>query len=166
MVENNLILSHGGSPILNLSQDHLFTILLLLTIDAIMSLSLTCKRLRAIITCSDSLWESLCTRDWGSSFVDALKCHSEFPWIRLYKQVYVMDCVYCYKLCDPNSCLELELDFPSPRASHSLNFVSDCLVLFGGGREGGLFSFLCFFLHVFMFLSPYFMLLDYYSLGF
>lgn len=30
-----------------------------------------------------------------------------------------------------------EMLLPSPRASHSLNFVSDCLVLFGGGCEGG-----------------------------
>lgn len=40
-----------------------------------------------------------------------------------------MDSVRCHRLSD--------LDFPSARASHSLNFVSDCLVLFGGGSEGG-----------------------------
>ncbi|KAK4267708.1 hypothetical protein QN277_024453 [Acacia crassicarpa] len=131
--------SYGGSPIINLSQDHLFTILLFLPIDAIVSLSMTCRRLRAL-TCSDTLWESLCRRDWGSRCVDALKCSSniinnqiEFPWMRLYKQVSVLNTVYCHRLCDPIS----QMDFPTPRASHSLNFVSDSLVLFGGGREGG-----------------------------
>ncbi|KAG9143880.1 hypothetical protein Leryth_016086 [Lithospermum erythrorhizon] len=45
-----------------------------------------------------------------------------------------MDTVYCHRILS-----ELDGDevFPSPRASHSLNFVSGCLVLFGGGCEGG-----------------------------
>lgn len=40
------------------------------------------------------------------------------------------------------SCLRLtpvddDMVAPTPRASHSLSFLSDCLVLFGGGCEGG-----------------------------
>lgn len=130
--------SYGGSPISNISQDHFFTILLFLPVDAIMSLSMTCRRLRAL-TCSDTLWESVCKRDWGSRCVDALKCSSiinnqpQFPWMSLYKQVFLLDSVHCQRLSDPLP----QLDFPTPRASHSLNVVSDCLVLFGGGSEGG-----------------------------
>lgn len=68
--------------------------------------------------------------------MDALKSstsYQQLPWMRLYKEVSLLDSVSCHKLSDPDG----ELVFPSPRASHSLNFVSDCLVLFGGGCEGG-----------------------------
>jgi hypothetical protein len=71
--------------------------------------------------------------------VDALKSsintknNQQLPWMRLYKQVSQLDSVSCHKLSDPDS----ELMLPTPRASHCLNFVSDCLVLFGGGCEGG-----------------------------
>uniref|UniRef100_I1KGQ0 F-box domain-containing protein n=2 Tax=Glycine subgen. Soja TaxID=1462606 RepID=I1KGQ0_SOYBN len=125
--------SSCGSPISNMAQDYLFTILLLLPIDAILSLSITCKRFRAL-TSSHTLWKSLCKRDLGSTCVDSLSSnnqHRHFPWMRLYKQVSQMDSVCCHKL------LVSDLDFPAARASHSLNFVSDCLVLFGGGCEGG-----------------------------
>ena len=44
-----------------------------------------------------------------------------------------MDSVCCHKLSYPHG----DLDFPKARASHSLNFVSDCLILFGGGCDGG-----------------------------
>ncbi|MED6216146.1 hypothetical protein PIB30_004629 [Stylosanthes scabra] len=146
--------SYSGSPITNIAQDHLLTILLLLPIDAIFSLSMTCKRLRAI-TSSDTLWKYLCKRDLGSSYVDALikSCnsssssssssihinnhhnhHHQFSWMRLYKQVYKMDSVTCHRFSAPH---HVQLDFPIARASHSLNFVSNCLILFGGGCEGG-----------------------------
>lgn len=59
--------------------------------------------------------------------------NQQLPWMRLYKQVSQLDSFSCHKLPDPDS----DLMLPTPRASHSLNFVSDCLVLFGGGREGG-----------------------------
>lgn len=128
--------SSSGSAISNMAQDYLFTILLLLPIDAILSLSMTCKRFRALSS-SHTLWRSLCKRDFGSTCVDSLlnssnnNQHHHFPWMRLYKQVSLMDSVCCHKL------LVSDLDFPAARASHSLNFVSDCLVLFGGGCEGG-----------------------------
>ncbi|KAF2302908.1 hypothetical protein GH714_010964 [Hevea brasiliensis] len=124
-----------SSPIINLAPDHLFSILLLLPIDSILSFSMTCKRFRSF-TSSDAFWESICKRDWGPTSVDALKSsanNQNLSWMRLYKQVSQLDSVTCHKLsdADPESVL------PKPRASHSLNSVSDCLVLFGGGCEGG-----------------------------
>ncbi|OMO65509.1 hypothetical protein COLO4_31179 [Corchorus olitorius] len=129
----------NGSPISNLAADHLFTILLLLPVDSVLSFSMTCKKFRYLAT-SNSLWESICRRDLGPSAVDALINSTSFhgdedqhQWIRLYKQVSQLDSVCCYKLSDSDP----DLLLPSPRASHSLNFVSGCLVLFGGGCEGG-----------------------------
>lgn len=143
MAETSSSTSNNGSvPILKLAPDHLFTILLLLPIDSILSFSMSCKRFRSL-ACSDSLWESICRRDWEQKSVDALKSvyhHHErqlLPWMSLYEKVYKLDSVYCHKLSDPDG----EFMVPSPRASHSLNFVSDCLVLFGGGCEGGQFFF-------------------------
>lgn len=131
--------NYSGSPITNIPQDYIFTIILLLPIDAVLSLSMTCKRFKAI-TSSDTLWKSLCKRDLGSACVDSLlkSCNSnhhvhQFSWMKLYKQVYKIDSVCCHKLSYPHG----DLDFPKARASHSLNFVSDCLVLFGGGSDGG-----------------------------
>ncbi|KAH8501897.1 hypothetical protein Peur_043750 [Populus x canadensis] len=130
--------SSSASPIVKLADDHLFTIMLLLPVDSLISFAMTCKRFRSLTT-SDTLWESICRREWGSTSVDAFKSsintnnNQQLPWMRLYKQVSQLDSFSCHKLPDPDS----DLMLPTPRASHSLNFVSDCLVLFGGGREGG-----------------------------
>ncbi|KAB1222451.1 hypothetical protein CJ030_MR2G027681 [Morella rubra] len=130
----------NDSPITNIAQDHLFTILLLLPVDSILSFAMTCKRFRALIS-SDTLWESICKRDWGLKSVDALKSSNlhfqqqQLPWMRLYKGVSQLESVSCCDLICPDAKLML----PRPRASHSLNFVADCLVLFGGGCEGGQF---------------------------
>jgi hypothetical protein len=133
--------SSNGSPMTNITQDHLFAILLLLPIDSILSFAMTCKRFRALAS-SDALWESISRRDWGPNSVDALKKSSnllfqhhqqQLPWMRLYKHVSQLDSVSLHKLTYPDTHLAL----PRPRASHSLNFVSDYLVLFGGGCEGG-----------------------------
>ncbi|KAK9281666.1 hypothetical protein L1049_004569 [Liquidambar formosana] len=129
--------SSNGSSITHMAQDHLFSILLLLPIDSVLSFAMTCKRFRSLAY-SDTLWESICRRDWGHSFVDALKSSIEpkqhqLPWMKLYKQVSQLDTVSCQRLSDPDG----DMLFPTPRASHSFNFVSDCLVLFGGGCEGG-----------------------------
>ncbi|XP_057969212.1 F-box/kelch-repeat protein At1g51550 [Malania oleifera] len=127
------------SSITHVAQDHLFSILLLLPVDSILSFSMTCRRFRSL-SCSGTLWESICRRDWGNAPVDALKSSAEanhhrlqLPWMNLYQQVYRLDTVSCYRLPHPDG----EMLFPRPRASHSLNLVSDCLVLFGGGCEGG-----------------------------
>ncbi|KAJ6323290.1 hypothetical protein OIU77_013005 [Salix suchowensis] len=130
--------SSSSSPMVKLAEDHLFTILLLLPVDSLISFAMTCKRFRSLTT-SDTLWESICRREWGSTSVDAFKSsintskNQQLPWMRLYKQVSQLDSFSCHKLPDPDR----ELMLPTPRASHSLNFVSDCLVLFGGGSEGG-----------------------------
>ena len=130
--------SSSSSPMVKLAEDHLFTILLLLPVDSLISFAMTCKRFRSLTT-SDTLWESICRREWGSTSVDAFKSsintskNQQLPWMRLYKQVSQLDSFSCHKLPDPDR----ELMLPTPRASHSLNFVSDCLVLFGGGCEGG-----------------------------
>lgn len=136
------------SPITHMAQDHLFSILLLLPIDSILSFSMTCKRFKSI-TYSDALWESICRRDWGPTSVDAIKSsssaagtdsrhhHLQLPWMELYRQFYQLDSVSCHRLSEP----DCDESFPGPRASHSFNFVSGCLVLFGGGCEGGQFFF-------------------------
>lgn len=134
---NGSFTSSNMSPITYLAPDHLLAILLLLPVDSVLSFAMTCKRFRAL-TYSDTLWESLFRRDWGPKSVDCLKSsnhrHHQLPWMTLYKQVAQPDYVSCQKLSDPDG----ELVLPNPRASHSLNFVSDCLVLYGGGCEGGL----------------------------
>lgn len=128
-------------PIYNLIQDHLFSILLLLPINSILSFAQTCKKFKSLVS-SDTLWESICRREWGPTCVDALKSSyfvanygdvNYMPWMKLYKQVAQLGSVSCLKLSDPVA----DNLVPCPRASHSLNFVSNCLVLFGGGCEGG-----------------------------
>lgn len=72
--------------------------------------------------------------------MDSLKSSSSsaragllLPWMRLFQRVYKLVSVHCHRISD----LDEESSLPLPRASHSLHFVSDYLVLFGGGREGG-----------------------------
>ncbi|KVI05837.1 F-box/kelch-repeat protein At1g51550 [Cynara cardunculus var. scolymus] len=128
--------NNGGdaaSFITNLSHDHLFSILLLLPLDSILSFAMTCKKTTRL-THSHTLWKSICTRDWGHSTVDALltsSSSSSLDWKRLYQRLRNLDRVSCFNLTDPDA------QGPTPRASHSLNFFSGCLVLFGGGSEGG-----------------------------
>ncbi|KAL2932854.1 hypothetical protein RDABS01_015973 [Bienertia sinuspersici] len=132
--------SNNETPICNLVQDHLLSILLLLPINSIISFALTCKKFNSIAS-SESLWESICTREWGPTCVDALKSTylasnyggNQLPWMKLYQQVAQLSSVSCLKLTSPVA----DDLIPCPRASHSLNYVSNCLVLFGGGCEGG-----------------------------
>lgn len=127
--------SNNGSPLFNLSRDCLFSILRKLPIDSILCFGMTCKRFRSL-TNYNCLWESLCKRDWGDGSVNAVKSSNPrqiVPWMRLYKQLFKFDCVSCRLLSDP----DVDLSLPDPRAVHSLNFVSNCLVLFGGACEEG-----------------------------
>ncbi|CAN0839869.1 F-box/kelch-repeat protein At1g51550 [Linum grandiflorum] len=127
--------SSSSSPIFNMAPDHLLTILLLLPVDSILSFSTTCKKFRSLAT-SDTLWQSVCSREFGTSSVDSLRSSflPDSSWMSLYRKVSRLDSVSCIRLVpDPDA----QLGIPSPRASHSLNFISDCLVLFGGGCEGG-----------------------------
>ncbi|KAG8380263.1 hypothetical protein BUALT_Bualt07G0175000 [Buddleja alternifolia] len=127
--------SSSSSPITRLPQDHLFSILLLLPTESVLCFAMTCKKLKSLAY-SDSLWESICKRDWGQTPVDALKgSNHPLPWKKLYQQVYQLDSVCCHRLLADSP--DGDKILPSPRASHSLNLVSGCLVLFGGGCEGG-----------------------------
>lgn len=104
---------------------------------------MTCKRYKSLAS-SDSLWEALCEREWGPLSVDALKFSSSsssrdgFSWMMMFQRVYKMDSVCCQRILNPDGGDdEASSLFPIPRASHSLNFVNDHLVLFGGGCQGG-----------------------------
>lgn len=128
--------SNGSSPVTRIPQDHLYSILLLLPIESVLSFAMTCKKLKSLAS-SDSLWESICRRDWGLTSFDALKGSNyvqRTPWRKVYQQVFELDSVFCRRLLADG---DGDGDFPSPRASHSLNLVSGCLVLFGGGCQGG-----------------------------
>ncbi|KAK8913724.1 F-box/kelch-repeat protein [Platanthera zijinensis] len=125
-----------SSNIIHMDQDHLISILHLLPLDSIISFSRTCRRFRSVAS-SDALWKEICRRDWGSGVVDALASsfsfhdRREFSWKRLYQRVSQAGSLSCRRLVTKDGIS------PRPRASHSLNFISDCLVLFGGGCEGG-----------------------------
>ncbi|KAK4802647.1 hypothetical protein SAY86_000850 [Trapa natans] len=145
--------SDRSQPISRAGDDHLFSILLLLPVESILSFSSTCKKFRTL-ACSDVLWESVCRREWGPASVDALRssyiwspddCHGgtdsrsnklTSSWIDIYRQVSRLDSIACHSLSGFLGGQE-DSTLPSPRASHSLNFVSDSMVLFGGGCEGG-----------------------------
>ncbi|KAL4584535.1 hypothetical protein LXL04_009138 [Taraxacum kok-saghyz] len=122
-----------NTSITDMSHDHLFSILLLLPLESILSFAMTCKKATRL-THSHTLWKSICTRDWGHSTIDAFVNSSSNPlsvdWKRLYQRLRNLDRVSCYKLTDSETS-------PGSRASHSLNYFSGCLVLFGGGSEGG-----------------------------
>ncbi|PKA67064.1 F-box/kelch-repeat protein [Apostasia shenzhenica] len=128
--------SYYSPTISQMNQDHLISILLLLPLDSIISFSITCRKFRSLAS-SNILWEEICRRDWGSGVVDAmissasLQDRGEFYWKRIYQRISQMGLLFCRRLSTTDGIL------PRPRASHSLNFVSDCLVLFGGGCEGG-----------------------------
>lgn len=61
----------------------------------------------------------------------SLQERRRISWKRLYKEISQLGSLSCTKLMSKDGI------FPRPRASHSLNFVSDYLVLFGGGCERG-----------------------------
>lgn len=128
-----------SSPITRISNDQLFSILLLLPVDSILCFGMTCRKFRSVTSSSDALWESICRRDWGTSCVDALRssligANTYTNWLNLYRRVYLLDSVYCHRLLSSDDTHDV---LPNSRASHSLNFVSGFLVLFGGGCEGG-----------------------------
>lgn len=124
----------------HLDHDHITSILLLLPFDSILSFALTCQKFKSLAL-SESLWELICRRDWGNGTVDSFlatlseKEKRELSYRKLYEKVSTMASLSCRRLvCKGGT-------FPKPRASHSLNLVSDWLVLFGGGCEGGRYGF-------------------------
>ncbi|RWW05785.1 hypothetical protein GW17_00030923 [Ensete ventricosum] len=128
--------SYSPSRITQMGSDHIISILLLLPVESILSFSMTCRRFRSLAS-SDSVWEPICRREWGSGAVDALVSslsqqeRQPLSWKRLYAQISRLSSLSCRRLSSKSGA------FPNPRASHSLNFISDWLVLFGGGCEGG-----------------------------
>lgn len=125
--------SSSRSSITNIAHDHIFSILQFLPTDSILSFSMTCKRFKAIAS-SDILWEIICRRDLGNSSVEGFLASStdrRFSWKKLYQQVFNLGSVSCLRLSSQDGI------FPRPRASHSLNFISECLVVFGGGYDEG-----------------------------
>ncbi|CAD5191785.1 unnamed protein product [Musa acuminata subsp. malaccensis] len=128
--------NYSSSSITQMGSDHIISILLLLPVESILSFSMTCRRFRSVAS-SDSVWEPICRREWGSGGVDALVAslsqqeRQRLSWKRLYAQVSRPSSLSCRRLSSKSGA------FPNPRASHSLNFISDWLVLFGGGCEGG-----------------------------
>ncbi|XP_073004678.1 F-box/kelch-repeat protein At1g51550 [Typha latifolia] len=128
--------SRHSASITHVDCDHIVSILHLLPPDSILSFSMTCKRFRSLGS-SNNLWEAICRRDWGSGTVDALvgtlAPHEKtgLYWKRLYRRVSQLGSLSCRRISSKGGC------FPTPRASHSLNFVDDWIVLFGGGCEGG-----------------------------
>lgn len=128
--------NYSSSSITQMGSDHIISILLLLPVESILSFSMTCRRFRSVAS-SDSVWEPICRREWGSGGVDALVAslsqqeRQRLSWKRLYAQVSRLSSLSCRRLSSKSGA------FPNPRASHSLNFISDWLVLFGGGCEGG-----------------------------
>ncbi|GAB2225496.1 hypothetical protein Droror1_Dr00006290 [Drosera rotundifolia] len=135
--------SSSSSPMSQLPSDFLISILLHLPTPSIISFSLTCKRHHSLAL-SNTLWESVCARDWGGYF-HSLKSHllakglKRVEWVEVYKGVVGVERVCCWRLSDG---VEVEVGGgedggPHPRASHSLCWVGRRLVLFGGGCEGG-----------------------------
>ncbi|CAA6662352.1 unnamed protein product [Spirodela intermedia] len=124
-----------SSSITQMSHDQIISILQLLPIESVLSFSMTCRKFRSL-GCSDALWESICRREWGRGPVDTtlgtLSSESRgLSWKRLYQQVAQLSSLSYTRLSSREGI------FPKPRGSHSLNFVSDCLVLYGGGCDGG-----------------------------
>lgn len=125
---------NGSHQFTRISKDQLFSVLLLLPVDSILCFGMTCRRFRSI-TSSDALWELICRRDWGSACVDSLRSSLiGANWLNLYRRVHLLDSVYCHRLLSSDDTHDV---LPNSRASHSFNFVSGFLVLFGGGCEGG-----------------------------
>ncbi|KAK9066132.1 hypothetical protein SSX86_013453 [Deinandra increscens subsp. villosa] len=126
--------------ITDISHDHLLSILLLLPLQSILSFAMTSKK-TITLTRSHTLWKSVCARDWGHSAVESIirsssSSSSSSPppdWNRLYQRLRNLDRVSCFNLLTGTGTGHT----PTPRASHSLNFFSGCLLLFGGGCDGG-----------------------------
>ncbi|WOK98306.1 F-box/kelch-repeat protein [Canna indica] len=130
--------SNYTSSITHAGSDQIISILYLLPVESIISFSMTCRRFR-FLSSSDSLWESICRREWGSGSGGVDSLVASFPpqerprlsWKRLYEKVVQLSSLSCRRLsCESG-------DFPDPRAAHSLIFFSGWLVLFGGGCDGG-----------------------------
>lgn len=126
-----------GNGMLMLAEDQLLLILMLLPVQSILYLGMTCKRFSSLLSQSDTLWQSLCIRDWNFQDLgvaaaddDDNSC-SKFK--KMYRRLHQLQSVSCHVLSLPDPDV-----YPGPRASHSFNFLSGSLLfLFGGGSDGG-----------------------------
>uniref|UniRef100_A0A1D1XH03 F-box/kelch-repeat protein At1g51550 n=1 Tax=Anthurium amnicola TaxID=1678845 RepID=A0A1D1XH03_9ARAE len=128
--------SSRDSSMTQMNDDQIFSILQLLPVESVLSFCMTCRKFRSLAS-SDPLWEAICRREWGEGPVDSLLASLSperrgVSWKRLYQQVVQLNSLSCRTLSSKDGI------FPKPRASHTLNFVSDCLVLYGGGCDGAI----------------------------
>ncbi|PWA56677.1 F-box domain, cyclin-like protein [Artemisia annua] len=115
-----------------LSEDQLVSILFLLPLESILSFAMTCKKTNLLLESNNGLWKTICNRDWAHSTLDAfLSNNNIWDWRSLYQRLRNLDRISC--LSSPSTS---EVG-PTARASHSLNYFKGCLLLFGGGSEGG-----------------------------
>ncbi|XP_071711147.1 F-box/kelch-repeat protein At1g51550 isoform X2 [Rutidosis leptorrhynchoides] len=109
-------------------------------VESILSFAMTCKR--NFLRCNNhnyGLWKSICIRDWGHSTVDAIvNSNPRFvDWHRVYRRLRNLDQVSCFNITTNSNSSSSSSFGPTPRASHSLNFIKGCLLLFAGGSDGG-----------------------------
>ncbi|KAJ6813820.1 F-box/kelch-repeat protein-like [Iris pallida] len=77
---------------------------------------------------STPIWKGT-KRDFSMASISS-QGRREISWMRLYREVSHLGSLFCHRLSSKDGII------PRPSASLSLNFVSGCLVLFGGGCEG------------------------------
>ncbi|XP_057849844.1 F-box/kelch-repeat protein At1g51550-like isoform X2 [Cryptomeria japonica] len=118
--------------IASLGEDQVLGILQYLPLKSILTFGMTCRRFRQL-TESEGLWAWICRREWGNMAVEAWLSvgDQKLGWKALYRQMRAPASVFARQLTQLDA-------IPSPRASHSLNFISGTLVLFGGGCQGGM----------------------------
>ncbi|KAH9305247.1 hypothetical protein KI387_009651, partial [Taxus chinensis] len=115
-----------------LGEDQVLGILQYLPVKSVVAFGMTCRRF-CLLTESEGLWAWICRREWGSRAVEAWLSSvgdQKLGWKALYLQMRALSSVFSRRLTQGEA-------IPSARASHSLNFISDTLVLFGGGCQGG-----------------------------
>ncbi|KAI7735818.1 hypothetical protein M8C21_017102 [Ambrosia artemisiifolia] len=129
----------NGWSITEMSEDQVLSILVLLPLESILCFGMSCKKTLTLTRSSQTLWKSICARDYGHSIVRDRERHRDRDWKRLYQRLRNLDGVSCFNL-NLNLNMTPTDAAPIPRASHSLNFLpssSGSLLLFGGGCEGG-----------------------------
>eukprot|EP00249_Psilotum_nudum_P019373 c27220_g1_i2 orf=373-1737(-) len=118
------------TSIFSLGADQLFVILQYLPVPSLLAFGMTCCRFRDLVD-SDVLWAFVCEREWGSSALESWSSCSarKTSWKRLYRRMLAPRSVSCRRLHQGDV-------VPAARASHSMNFVSHKIAIFGGGCDG------------------------------
>eukprot|EP00897_Mesotaenium_endlicherianum_P008169 jgi/Mesen1/7380/ME000382S06584 len=116
--------------LLALEPDHLVLIFQLLPAEAVLSVAMTCRRVREVAQ-SDAVWSTLCKRDLEidvAKLPDAVRDSKSMAGI--YKDMMLVENAKWHRL-------ELTGAVPKARASHSIVASGGNLVLYGGGSDGG-----------------------------